>query len=105
MKTLAEVRNRIATRLTGRPMAESKKKMSVDPNGGTASKLNKTLAQFSKRNPGFGGSVVRSTTRMLVRMRSLEFTDAMRNLLSLSKKRTLAGCAKFMTWLRTPLAA
>jgi len=62
---------------------KSKKKILAITKGPVVSKLNNTFAEMGRRAPAIAG----------------------RKLISVSRKRTLAGFAKFMAWLRTPLAA
>jgi len=106
MKKLARVRNQIAVKWTGRLNTKSKKKeMAEDPRTRAVTKLDKTPVDISKTATSFHRSVVRSTVTMLVAVRNRLTKDATRKLISDSKNQSLFGFAKFMAWLRTPLAA
>src|SRR5712692_2972383 len=103
MKKLAGVKNQIAVKLTRR-LTKSKKKTARDPSDSTNSKPDEALADFAKKTSAFSRFVSRPTATMLFAIRSGVTLDAKRKQLSQSKNRTLAGFAKFMAWLRTPLA-
>jgi predicted hydrocarbon binding protein len=106
MKKLARVRNHIAVKWTGRLKTKSKKReMAGDPRSRAVTKPDKTPANISKTTSGFRQSAVGSTITMLVAARNRLTKDATRKLISNSKNQTLFGFAKFMAWLRIPLAA
>src|SRR5260370_9840407 len=79
--------------------------MAGDPTRRAVTKLDKTPADISKTTSSLHQSAARSTVAMLVATRNRLTKDAARKLISNSKNQTLFGFAKFMAWLRSPLAA